>query len=135
MVETNNINANKFDTLQKARKDLVGEIEAVIEYDNHAQSATDNLSKQTWLHIKEDELTHVGELLGLINEIDPSQFKFIEKGLKEFEERKEKSFSQNTSGQSAGFYNRSDQKECNNPANNNQSRSFNCGLNLFNRVK
>lgn len=39
-----------------------------------------------WTHIKEEELTHVGELLALLNHIDPSQREYIQKGIKEFME-------------------------------------------------
>ena len=77
-----------FDTLQKARQDLVGEIQAVIEYDAHIHSTNNPLARQTWEHIKNEELTHIGELLGLINYLDPSQKTFVEKGLAEFFEMK-----------------------------------------------
>ena len=82
----NNYNEN-FDTLQKARKDLMGEIEAVIEYDNHIHSTNDRLAKETWENIKSEELTHIGELLALLNHLDPSQQKYVKNGIKEFNER------------------------------------------------
>ena len=120
MVETNNMTANKFDTLQKARRDLIGEIEAIIQYDEHAQSATDPLSKQTWLNIKEEELVHVGELMGLINHIDPSQLKFIEEGVKEFEERLKNNSGTNSQSQTSRFEN-----------NTNNTRNFSNAFNFF----
>ena len=86
----NNYNAEithsvmSFDTLQKARQDLIGEIQAVIEYDAHIHSTNDRLAIQTWQSIKEEELAHIGELLGLINYLDTSQKQFIQKGLTEF---------------------------------------------------
>ena len=73
-----------FDTLQKARQDLIGEIQAVIEYDTHLHSTNNHVARQTWEHIKNEELTHIGELLGLINYLDSSQKTFVEKGLAEF---------------------------------------------------
>ena len=76
-----------FDTLQKARRDLAGEIQAVIEYDEHIHNTNDRLAKETWRNIKSEELTHVGELLGLINYLDPSQKQFVQKGFAEFMER------------------------------------------------
>lgn len=76
-----------FDTLQKARQDLIGEIQAVIEYDSHIHSASDRLARQTWQNIKNEELVHVGELLGLLNYLDPEQQQFVQKGLSEFYER------------------------------------------------
>ena len=73
-----------YDALQKARQDLVGEIQAVIEYDAHAHSTNDSVARQTWLSIKNEELVHVGELLGLLNYLDPDQKQYVQKGLAEF---------------------------------------------------
>ena len=73
-----------YDALQKARQDLVGEIQAVIEYDAHAHSTNDSVARQTWLSIKNEELVHVGELLGLLNYLDPDQRQYVQKGLTEF---------------------------------------------------
>jgi hypothetical protein len=75
-----------FDTLQKARQDLIGEIQAVIEYDAHIHSTSDRVARQTWQHIKNEELVHVGELLGLISYLVPDQKQFVQKGLTEFYE-------------------------------------------------
>ena len=76
-----------FDTLQKARQDLMGEIQAVIQYDTHFYSTNDKLAKETWLNIRNEELVHVGELLGLLNYLDPSQKQYVQKGFAEFMER------------------------------------------------
>lgn len=76
-----------FDTLQKARQDLVGEIQAVIEYDEHLRNTTDKLARETWENIKHEELTHAGELMALINHLDPTQKQYVENGFKEFTER------------------------------------------------
>lgn len=73
-----------YDALQKARQDLVGEIQAVIEYDAHAHSTNDSVARQTWISIKNEELVHVGELLGLLNYLDPDQRQYVQKGLTEF---------------------------------------------------
>lgn len=88
----NNFNADitpsimNFDTLQKARQDLIGEIQAVIEYDAHIHSTNNIVARQTWHSIKNEELVHIGELLGLINYLDPEQKQFVQKGLSEFYE-------------------------------------------------
>ena len=76
-----------FDTLQKARQDLVGEIQAVIEYDEHIRNTTNKLARETWENIKHEELTHAGELMALINHLDPTQRQYVENGFKEFTER------------------------------------------------
>ena len=75
-----------FDTLQKARQDLIGEIQAVIEYDAHLRSTNDRLARQTWQSIKNEELVHIGELLALLNYLDPEQNQYVQKGIKEFYE-------------------------------------------------
>ena len=79
--------AGDFETLQNARKDLVGEIEAIIAYDDHLHKTNIDLAKQTWKNIRDEELTHVGELLGLLYYLAPYQKEFVEKGLSEFNER------------------------------------------------
>ena len=78
--------AMNFDTLQKARQDLIGEIQAVIQYDAHIHSTNNEVARKTWQHIKEDELMHIGELLALINYLEPSQASFVKKGFDEFHE-------------------------------------------------
>ena len=89
----NNYNAEiqtaimNFDTLQKARQDLMGEIQAVIEYDAHIHSTNDRVARQTWQSIKNEELVHVGELLALLNYLDPDQKQFVQKGFAEFYEQ------------------------------------------------
>ena len=80
--------SSNFETLQKARQDLVGEIQAIMEYDAHIHNTQDRLARQTWENIKGEELTHVGELLALIEYLDPTQRVFVENGMKEFAERK-----------------------------------------------
>ena len=76
-----------YDALQKARKDLIGELDAVIQYDDHIHTSNVEAAKATWVDIRNEELVHVGELLGLILYLAPYQRKFVEDGLKEFNER------------------------------------------------
>ena len=76
-----------FDTLQKARQDLMGEIQAVIEYDAHIHNSNDRIARQTWQSIKNEELVHIGELLALLNYLDPEQKQYVQKGFAEFYER------------------------------------------------
>ena len=80
-------NVVDFNALQKARKDLIGELDAVIQYDDHIHPTTVEAAKATWVDIRDEELVHVGELLGLILYLGPYQRKFVEQGLKEFDER------------------------------------------------
>ena len=76
-----------FDTLQNARKDLIGELQAVIQYDDHLHKTNVDAAKATWINIRNEELVHVGELLGLLTYLAPYQKQYIEQGLKEFDER------------------------------------------------
>ena len=84
---TNNSAITDFEILQKARQDLVGELQAIIEYDNHIKSTSSTIAKQTWTNIKNDELTHVGQLLALINYTDETQQQYIQQGIDEFNSR------------------------------------------------
>lgn len=76
-----------FETLQNARRDLVGEIDAIIQYDDHLHKTGIDIAKQTWRNIRDEELTHVGELLGLLYYLAPYQKEFVEQGLNEFNDR------------------------------------------------
>lgn len=83
----NNQDNNNFETLQNARRDLIGELQAIIEYDDHLHKTNNEIAKATWKNIRDEELTHVGELLGLLNYLAPYQKAFIEQGLNEFNDR------------------------------------------------
>ena len=84
---TNNSMITDFEILQKARQDLVGEIQAIIEYDNHIKTTSSKIARETWQHIKNDELTHVGNLLALIAYFDETQQHYIQQGIDEFNSR------------------------------------------------
>ena len=81
------VGADNFETLQNARRDLVGEIDAIIQYDEHLHGTDIEIAKSTWRNIRDEELTHVGELLGLLFYLAPYQKEFVEKGLNEFADR------------------------------------------------
>lgn len=85
-MQENNLSQENFATLQKARKDLVGEIQAIIEYDDHIKTSSNKTANATWESIRNEELVHVGELLSLINYLAPYQKQFIDKGAEEFGE-------------------------------------------------
>ena len=76
-----------FETLQNARKDLIGELEVIIQYDDHLRKTNVEAAKSTWINVRNEELVHVGELLGLLIYLAPYQKQFFEEGLKEFDER------------------------------------------------
>ncbi len=76
-----------FEALQKARQDLVGEMQAIIAYDNHIHNSNVEIAKATWEDIRNEELNHLGQLLALIVYLAPYQKELIESGISEFEER------------------------------------------------
>ncbi len=78
---------NEFETVQSARKDLIGELDAIIQYDEHLHFTNNEVAKATWENIRNEELTHVGELLGLLFYLAPYQKQYVEQGIREFNER------------------------------------------------
>ena len=65
-------------------QDLMGEVEAVYQYDSHIAQATNNTAKNVWTAIRNDELTHIGMLLGLLEHLKPEYIMHLEKGHQEF---------------------------------------------------
>ena len=80
----NNNKTDTFITVQNAREDIIGELDAIIQYENHLSQTNDPKAKQTISHIVEEEKHHVGELFGLLFSLDPESKEQFEKGLKEF---------------------------------------------------
>lgn len=83
----NNAELNNFVALQNARRDLIGEIQAIIDYDDHLYSSQVPAAKATWQNIRDEELVHVGELLGLLDYLAPYQQNLVKQGWQEFAER------------------------------------------------
>ncbi|MBQ8908945.1 MAG: hypothetical protein IJY90_01450 [Clostridia bacterium] len=79
-----NKSSNNFTTLQNARMDVVGELEAIIQYENHLMQTNDESAKNAIKDIAKEEKVHVGQLMGLIFMLDPESKDMFEKGLTEF---------------------------------------------------
>ena len=77
---------NKFTTLQNARLDVVGELEAIVQYENHLFQTNDESAKRAIRDIAKEEKLHVGQLMGLIFKLDPESKEQFYKGLEEFNE-------------------------------------------------
>lgn len=61
------------------RQDLMGELEAINQYQAHIDNIDDSEVKELLAHIRDDEKEHVAELMHLINRIDTKQkLKFAE---------------------------------------------------------
>lgn len=81
---SNNRNVD-FTTLQNARLDVVGELEAIVQYEQHLTQTTNAAAQNMIKHIVKEEKMHVGELMGLIFSLDPQSKEEFYRGLKEFE--------------------------------------------------
>jgi rubrerythrin len=61
------------DDLEMLREDLIGELQAINQYQQHVESLESEEAMTTLEHIIEDEKEHVAELLRLIQDFDPVQ--------------------------------------------------------------
>lgn len=83
-------NFNKQALAQNTRLDIIGEIEAIIQYENHIASSNDAVVNQTLTDIVNEEKLHVGQLMGLLFYLDPISQTQFEKGLNEFYNNQQK---------------------------------------------
>lgn len=83
-VMQNNMGDTTFQTLQNARLDVIGELEAIIQYENHLRQ-TDKLSAQRTIEdITDEEKLHVGQLFGVIFKLDPKSKELFDRGMQEY---------------------------------------------------
>jgi len=61
------------DDLEMLREDLVGELQAINQYEGHMLDLENEAAVSTLEHIVEEEKEHVAELLRLIQNLDPVQ--------------------------------------------------------------
>ena len=61
------------DDLEMLREDLIGELQAINQYQQHIESLESEEAITTLEHIIEDEKEHVAELTKLIQALDPTQ--------------------------------------------------------------
>ncbi len=59
--------------LEMLREDLIGELQAINQYQEHIDSMDDEESIKILEHIRDDEKEHVAELTKLIQKLDPIQ--------------------------------------------------------------
>jgi len=60
-------------TLKSLREDLVGELEAINQYQEHIDELDDEEIKKVLSHIMDDEKEHVAELTKVIRKLDGTQ--------------------------------------------------------------
>lgn len=61
------------DDLEMLREDLIGELQAINQYEGHILSLDNEEAVSALEHIVEEEKEHVAELLRLIQSLDPAQ--------------------------------------------------------------
>ncbi len=71
-------------TAQNCREDIVGELLAITQYENHYYATDDPTARATILDIMNEEKVHVGQLFGLLFTLDPIAQTQFEKGYNEF---------------------------------------------------
>ncbi len=68
--------------LKNLREDLVGELQAINQYQRHIDETDNEKIKEVLSHIRDDEKEHFAELTKLIQELDATQKeKFQKEGL------------------------------------------------------
>jgi len=84
-IQQNN-NMSNDDVAQKIRKDIIGELEAIIQYEQHAMSTNNMKMQKIWKDISSEEKVHIGELMMALFYFDPDSKVQFEKGVEEFEQ-------------------------------------------------
>ena len=59
--------------LDMLRDDLVGELQAINQYQDHVDSLASEEARRVLEHIRDDEKEHFAELVKLIQKLDPTQ--------------------------------------------------------------
>ena len=68
--------------LKNLREDLIGELEAINQYQDHIDETADEEIKKVLGHIRDDEKEHFAELTKLIKKLDSTEEeKFQKEGL------------------------------------------------------
>ena len=68
--------------LEMLREDLVGELQAINQYQEHIDLINDKAAQVVLQHIRNDEKEHVAELVKIIQRLDSTQAeKFMKEGL------------------------------------------------------
>lgn len=75
---------NNYSNIQNCRADIIGELEAIIQYNAHLEQTDNEKAKETIKDIMLEEMLHVGQLFGLLFYLNPESRTQFEKGLNEF---------------------------------------------------
>ncbi|MDF2541344.1 MAG: ubiquinone biosynthesis protein [Herbinix sp.] len=79
-------NMSKEELIQAIRLDIAGELEAIYVYDAHVQATTEEIAKKVLSDIRDEEKAHVGELMTLLQILDPKEAELFFSGQTEVKE-------------------------------------------------
>lgn len=65
--------------LEMLREDLISELQAINQYQEHIDSIEDEEAREVLEHIRDDEKEHVAQLTRLIRKLDPLQAEMFKK--------------------------------------------------------
>ncbi len=71
--EENSIEGERELDLEMLREDLIAELQAINQYQEHIESLEDEEAIRVLEHIRDDEKEHVAELVRLLQMLDPVQ--------------------------------------------------------------
>ena len=66
--------------LEMLREDLMGELQAINQYQEHIEILENEDAISVLEHIRDDEKEHVAELVKMIQKLDPVQAEKLKKG-------------------------------------------------------
>lgn len=72
-----------FKDMYALRKDLIGELEAINQYDLHIGELSSEKAKMVLESIRNEEIVHTGELLALMDFLCPAEAKLRAEGKQE----------------------------------------------------
>lgn len=77
-------NMTNYQLAENTRADIIGELDAIIQYERHISQSNNQIVNRTLTDIVNEEKLHVGQLFGLLFYLDPTSQTQFEKGLNEF---------------------------------------------------
>lgn len=74
------------DLVTAVRRDIIGELDAINQYNAHIATTDNELAKRVWTDIRNEERVHVGELLTLLEHLSPDEASKLKEGRAEVQE-------------------------------------------------
>ncbi|MBQ7977468.1 MAG: ubiquinone biosynthesis protein COQ7 [Clostridia bacterium] len=85
-VKLQNKQYNNNDLINAVREDIIGELDAINQYNSHIASTDNELARRVWTSIRDEERVHVGELLALLQHLSPDELSKLNEGRDEVRE-------------------------------------------------